>query len=51
MLQWADQYGGVFKFSLGCQWVVVVSDPAVAIQVREVVEQVSSMLGGQQQAG
>ncbi|KAG2497951.1 hypothetical protein HYH03_004213 [Edaphochlamys debaryana] len=33
MLDWANQYGGIFKFSLGFQWVVVVSDPAVAVQV------------------
>ncbi|GFH27119.1 uncharacterized protein HaLaN_25386 [Haematococcus lacustris] len=33
MLEWADEYGGVYKFSLGCQWVVVISDPALALQV------------------
>ncbi|GLC33832.1 hypothetical protein PLESTB_000509600 [Pleodorina starrii] len=33
MLEWANQYGGVYKFSLGFQWVVVVSDPRVAVQV------------------
>lgn len=34
MLEWAEQYGGIYKFSLGCQWVVVVSDPVMASQVR-----------------
>eukprot|EP00198_Chlamydomonas_reinhardtii_P014061 XP_001703398.1 cytochrome P450 [Chlamydomonas reinhardtii] len=33
MLEWANTYGGIFKFSLGFQPVVVVSDPAVAVQV------------------
>ncbi|EFJ44879.1 hypothetical protein VOLCADRAFT_94927 [Volvox carteri f. nagariensis] len=33
MLEWANQYGGVYKFSLGFQWVVVVSDPRIAVQV------------------
>jgi hypothetical protein len=34
MLDWANEFGGVFKFSLGFQWVVVISDPRVAVQVR-----------------
>lgn len=33
MLEWANEFGGVFKFSLGFQWVVVVSDPAIAVEV------------------
>jgi hypothetical protein len=35
MLEWANEYGGIYKFCLGCQWVVVVSDPGVAAQVGE----------------
>lgn len=33
MLDWANQYGGLYRFCLGFQWVVVISDPAVAVQV------------------
>ncbi len=33
MLDWANEFGGVFKFSLGFQWVVVVSDPVIAVEV------------------
>ncbi len=33
ILDWANEYGGIYKFSLGCQWVVVISDPQLAAQV------------------
>ncbi len=33
MLEWANEYGGIYKFCLGAQYVIVVSDPAIATQV------------------
>ena len=33
MLEWVDQYGPIVKFSLGHQYVVLVSDPEVAQRV------------------
>ncbi|MEW5304795.1 MAG: hypothetical protein WDW36_007381 [Sanguina aurantia] len=33
MLDWANQYGGIYRFCLGQQYIVVVTDPAMVAQL------------------
>lgn len=35
MLDWANEFGGIYRFCLGYQWVVVISDPKLAMQASE----------------
>lgn len=35
MLDWANEFGGIYRFCLGYQWVVVISDPKLAVQASE----------------